>query len=414
MSTAVRRTGSKQQHLARARPHQRAALFGPAFVAAIAYVDPGNFATNFAAGSSFGNRLLWVVVGASAMAVLIQFLSAKLGLATGLDLASLCRQRYPRTVVVGLWVTAELAVLATDLAEVIGGVIALGLLFGTPPLLAALITCGVSFALLALHSRGIRTFTRAITGLLAVITLGFLFSLVCAGVEPGPVVAGLVPGDPGPDGMLLASGIIGATVMPHAIFLHSGLAAATRTADPRTALARTRHEIIIALGLAGLVNAAMVVLAARVFHDGTFGDTQGVATLEQIHAGLGPRIGEAASLAFALALLASGFASSAVGTLAGQIVMEGFLRRSIPLLIRRAATLAPALAVVALGVSTTSALIWSQALLTLGLPFVLVPLIALTRDRSLMGPLANRAATTVCAGIATTMVVVLNLLLLDL
>ncbi|MEU9028694.1 Nramp family divalent metal transporter [Streptomyces sp. NPDC048383] len=417
MNAAARSPASPRAahpHTAHARPARRAVLLGPAFVAAIAYVDPGNFAPNFAAGSSLGNQLLRVVAGASALAVLVQFLSAKLRLATGRDLASLCRGRYPRPVVAGLWVTAELVLLATDLAEVVGGVIGLELLFGTPPLPAALITCAVSFALLALHSRGVRTFTRAITGLLAVITLGFLFNIVRAGVDPGAVAGGLVPGHPGPDGVLLALGILGATVMPHAIFLHSALAAANRSGDPRAALTRTRREILVALGLAGLVNAAMVVLAARVFHNDALSGSQGVATLEEIHAGLAPRLGEAASLAFALALLASGFASSAVGTLAGQIVMEGFLRCGIPLLARRTATMAPALAVVALGVSTTSALVWSQVLLTLGLPFVLVPLIALTRDRSLMGPLANRPATTTCAALAAALVVLLNLMLLSL
>ena len=389
------------------------ALMGPAFVAAIAYVDPGNFATNVSAGAEFGYLLVWVIVLANLMAMLIQSLSGKVGLATGRNLPELCREHFPRPVTRGLWVQAELVAMATDLAEVIGGAIALHLLFGLPLLTGGLITAVVAFALLALQGRGYRPFELAVAGLLAVIALGFVFSTAVTGVDPGAVAGGLVPGFEGVDSVLLATGILGATVMPHVIYLHSALTqdriAAADPAEQQTLLRSQRLDVVIAMGLAGLVNLAMLVLAARLF----FGqDLAGIDTLEGAHAALGEQAGEAVALAFAVALLASGFASSGVGTYAGQIVMAGFLQRQIPLLLRRAITMAPALLVLAAGIDPTRALVLSQVVLSFGIPFALVPLVLLTRRADVMGRLVNRPVTTATAWVVAGLVIALNAFLL--
>ena len=388
-------------------------LIGPAFVAAIAYVDPGNFATNFSAGAQFGYLLVWVIVAANAMAMLIQMLSGKVGLATGRNLPELCREHFPRPVTRGLWVQAELVAMATDLAEVIGGAIALNLLFGIPLLTGGLLTALVAFALLALQGRGYRPFELAIGGLLGVIALGFLYNSVRAGVDGPAVASGLVPRFDGTDSVLLATGILGATVMPHVIYLHSALTADRITGadaqEVRSLLRHQRLDVVLAMGLAGLVNLAMLVLAARLF----FGaGVAGVDTLEGVHAALGRVAGEPAALAFGIALLASGFASSGVGTYAGQVVMQGFLQRRIPLLLRRALTMAPALVVLALGVDPTQALVLSQVVLSFGIPFALVPLVLLTRRADVMGALVNRRRTTVAASVVAAIVIALNLFLL--
>ena len=388
-------------------------LIGPAFVAAIAYVDPGNFATNFSAGAQFGYLLVWVIVAANAMAMLIQMLSGKVGLATGRNLPELCREHFPRPVTRGLWVQAELVAMATDLAEVIGGAIALNLLFGIPLLTGGLLTALVAFALLALQGRGYRPFELAIGGLLGVIALGFLYNSVRAGVDGPAVASGLVPRFDGTDSVLLATGILGATVMPHVIYLHSALTAdriaGADAQEVRSLLRHQRLDVVLAMGLAGLVNLAMLVLAARLF----FGaGVAGVDTLEGVHAALGRVAGEPAALAFGIALLASGFASSGVGTYAGQVVMQGFLQRRIPLLLRRALTMAPALVVLALGVDPTQALVLSQVVLSFGIPFALVPLVLLTRRADVMGALVNRRRTTVAASVVAAIVIALNLFLL--
>src|SRR4051794_32868939 len=312
----------------RRRVSRVAPLFGPAFVAAIAYADPGNFATNFTAGATFGYQLAWVIVAANLMAMLVQSLSAKLGLTTGRDLPQLCREHLPCPVARGLWVQAELVAMATDLAEIIGGALALYLLFGIPLPIGGLITCVVAFALLALQQRGVRRYESAIAGLLGGILLGFLYNTVRAGADGGALATGMVPSFAGTDSVVLAAGILGATVMPHVIYLHSALTT-TRSADTdrRLALRCQRGDTMLALGAAGLVNLAMLVLAARLF----FGSgVPGTDTLEGIHAGLGLSLDRYAALAFAIALLASGFASSSVGTQAGQVVMQGFIGRRIP------------------------------------------------------------------------------------
>jgi len=387
-------------------------MLGPAFVAAVAYVDPGNFATNFSGGAAFGYTLLWVIVAANLMAMLIQSLTAKLGLATGRDLATLCRERFPRPVTWGLWVQAEAVAIATDLAEIVGGAVALNLLFGVPLPIGGLITAVVAFVLLAAQSRGHRPFERVITGLLLVVGLGFGYTLVGAGVDVGGVADGMVPSFAGADSVVLATGILGATVMPHVIYVHSALTpgrygdvvTAGRTASGRGRLLRAqRLDVLLAMGLAGLVNAAMLIIAAQLFTGGDDADT-----LEGIHAGLGDQLGTGAALAFALALLASGFASSSVGTHAGQVVMAGFLRRHIPVLARRLITLAPALAVLVFGGDPTTALVWSQVVLSFGIPFALVPLLWLTSSRDLMGGWVNRRTTTVVGAVVAALIIGLN------
>lgn len=395
----------------RGRLRGRLLLLGPAFVAAIAYVDPGNFATNFSAGSSYGYLLVWVIVAANLMAMVIQSLSAKLGLATGQNLCEVSRQEFPRPVVWGLWAQAELVAMATDLAEVLGGAIALNLLFGLPLLEGGLITGVVAFALLSLHTRGYRRFELAVGGLLAVIVIGFFVNLGRVDVDTGAALSGLAPRFAGTDSVLLATGILGATVMPHVIYLHSALTQdRTRGAGvpTRLLLRYQRIDVGLAMGLAGLVNLSMLLIAATLFH-GT--GAEGADTLAGVHSGLAAVDGTAA-LAFALALLASGFASSGVGTLAGQVVLQGYLRRRIPLLLRRALTLAPALAVLAVGIDPTRALVLSQVVLSFGIPFALVPLVLLTRRRDVMGDLVNRPVTTVTTSVVAAVIIGLNAFLL--
>lgn len=391
-------------------------LLGPAFVAAVAYVDPGNFATNFSGGASFGYTLLWVIVAANLMAMLIQSLTAKLGLATGRDLATLCRERLPRPVTRGLWLQAEAVAIATDLAEIVGGAVALNLLFGVPLPIGGVITAVVAFVLLGAQSRGHRPFERVIAGLLLVIGAGFVYTLFGAGVDVGGLAGGVVPSFEGSESVLLATGILGATVMPHVIYVHSALTpgrygdavTAGRTeAGRRRLLKAQRIDVLVAMGLAGLVNAAMLVIAAQLF---TADD--GIESLESVHAGLGDQLGTGAALAFAVALLASGFASSSVGTHAGQVVMAGFLKRHIPVLARRLITLAPALAILVLGGDPTTALVWSQVVLSFGIPFALVPLLWLTSRKDLMGGWVNRRITTVVGSLVAALISGLNVYLL--
>jgi len=388
-------------------------LLGPAFVAAIAYVDPGNFGANIGAGAKFGFLLLWVVVAANLMAMLVQSLSAKIGTATGCNLPELCREHFPRPVAWGLWVQAEIIAMATDLAEFVGAAIALKLLFGIPYLAAGFITAIAAFAILALQNRGHRPFEVAIAGMLAVILLGFLYDTLRIGFPAGDAAAGFVPSFSGTNSILLATSILGATVMPHVIYLHSALTQRRIPAhddDERRRLVRYgRIDIAIALGIAGLVNMSMLVIAASLFHGAGI---PGVDQLEHAHAAFGDLVGPGAALAFALALLASGLASSSVGTYAGQVVMQGFIARTIPLALRRLVTMAPALVVLAIGVNVTHALVISQVVLSFGIPFALVPLVLLTRRADIMGALVNRRSTTVAATLVAAMIIALNLFLL--
>jgi manganese transport protein len=389
------------------------ALLGPAFVAAVAYIDPGNFATNFSAGATFGYTMVWVIVAANLMAMLVQYLSAKVGVATGRDLPELCREHLPRAVSRGLWVQAELIAMATDLAEFVGAAVGLNLLFHVPLFPAGLITAVVAFAILALEQRGYRRFELAIGGLLGIVFLGFAYDLVAVGADPAGVAAGLVPRFAGADSLLFVAGIIGATVMPHVVYLHSALTKSRvfcrDDAERRELLRFQRLDVLIGLGAAGLINLAMLIVAASLFNRT---GRSGVDSIQAAHAGLGQLVGGGAALAFAVALLASGLSSSSVGTYAGQVVMQGFIRRRIPLLVRRGLTMVPALVVLGLGLPVTDSLVISQVVLSFGIPFALVPLVWLTSRADIMGSFANRPVTTAVTTGITAMIIALNVYLL--
>ena len=398
---------------AKGRLRAIAGVLGPAFVACVAYVDPGNFATNIAGGATYGYMLLWVLLAANLMAMLIQNLSAKVGIATARNLPELCREHFSPRVSAGLWVQAEIVAMATDLAEFVGAAIALNLLFGIPLFPAGLITAVVSFGVLALQKRGHRRFEIAIAFFLGVILLGFLYDTLRIGFDAGEAAGGFVPSFSGGDSLLLAAGILGATVMPHVIYLHSALTqdrVRPRGDEEKRALLRfQRLDVTIAMGFAGLVNMSMLVIAASLFFDSPL---SGLDTIEGAYAGFQQLVGHEAATAFALALLASGLASSSVGTYAGQVVMQGFIGRQVPLTLRRLITMAPALIVLALGVNPTDALVLSQVVLSFGIPFALVPLILLTRRTDVMGVLVNQRRTTILAWVVAALIIALNLLLL--
>jgi manganese transport protein len=373
-------------------------MLGPAFVASIAYVDPGNFATNIQGGARYGYLLLWVVLVANLLAMLVQYLSAKLGIATDRSLPELCRERFPRWLSWALWAQAEVMAMATDIAELLGAALGLNLLFGVPLLDAGLITGAIAFAILELQTRGYRRFELAITALLGIVLAGFLYEALKVGPSAPAALRGLLPGLDGSGSVYLAVGIIGATVMPHVIYLHSAL---TRGRVPvagdeerRRVLRFEGIDVILALGLAGVVNLAMLAVAAKLFHTPAL---SGLTSVQVAHHEFGRLVGGGAALAFAVALFASGASSSSVGTYAGQVVMAGFIDVRVPVLLRRAVTMIPALVVLAAGVSPTDALVLSQVVLSFGIPFALVPLVILTGRRDVMGVLVNRRATSVAA-----------------
>ena len=394
--------------LARGRVRATLMMLGPAFVASIAYVDPGNFATNVQGGAQFGYLLLWVVLAANLMAMLIQYLSAKLGIVTDHDLPEVVRERFPRAVTWGMWVQAELMAMSTDIAEFLGAAIGLNLLFGVPLLPAGLMTGVIAFAILELQTRGFRRFELAISALLGIIFAGFLYETLRIGPSVHGSMRGLLPDLHGSGSLYLAVGIIGATVMPHVIYLHSALTKGRmpcRDDKERSRVLRfERLDVIIALGLAGLVNMAMLAVAAKLFHTPAL---SGLSTIQDAHAQFGHLVGGTAALAFAVALLASGASSSSVGTYAGQVVMAGFINIRIPLLLRRAITMIPAIAILAVGMNPTNVLVLSQVVLSFGIPLALVPLVMLTSRRDVMGIHVNRRATTI---IAWTLVIIISAL----
>ena len=388
-------------------------LLGPAFVAAIAYVDPGNVAANVSAGAQFGFLLVWVIVVANAMACLVQYLSAKLGLVTGMSLPEAVGSRMKRPTRLAYWLQAELVAMATDLAEVMGGAIALYLLFDLPLLTGGIITGVVSLLLLVVKDRrGQRTFERVITGLLLVIAVGFLTSLFVAPPPIGEAVAGLVPRFEGTESVLLAAAMLGATVMPHAVYLHSGLAR-DRHGHPdvgprrRMLLKVTRWDVGLAMLIAGAVNLSMVLVAAT-----TLQGREGTDSIEGAHAAVQDTLGPTVALLFAIGLLASGLASSSVGAYAGAMIMQGLLKRRYPLLLRRVVTLIPALVILAIGVDPSRALVLSQVVLSFGIPFALIPLIRLTADRALMGDDANHRVTTALGWLVALVISGLNVVLI--
>jgi manganese transport protein len=400
----------------RGRGRLRGALLfaGPAVIASIAYMDPGNFATNIQAGSRYGYALLWVVLVANAIAMLFQALSAKLGIVTGRNLAELCRDRWPRPVVWGLWIVSEIAAMATDLAEFLGGAIGLSLLFRMPLVAGMAITGLVTYAILTLEKRGFRPMELIIGGLVGVIALCYLAEMFVAPVAWGQVATGtLLPRLPDAGALTIAVGIIGATVMPHALYLHSGLTqgrgAPGRDHRERSRLLRfSNREVVAALCVAGLVNMAMVIMAASAFHAG-HGD---VAEIETAYHTLGPLLGQGAAGVFLLSLIAAGVSSSVVGTMAGQLVMQGFVGFHIPIWLRRLVTMAPAFVVVALGVDTTKALVMSQVVLSLALPFPMLALVLFTRRRDVMGEFASGPLPQAAAALGALVVLALNTILL--
>ena len=385
-------------------------------VAAVAYVDPGNFATNMAAGAKFGYLLLWVVLTANLMAMLIQSMSAKLGIATGMNLPEVCRERFPRRVSFLLWIQAEGIAMATDLAEFIGAAIGINLLFGLPLFPSALLTGAAAFGILALQAYGFRRLEAVIAAFVGVIVVAFGLQTFLAEPSPGSVAHGLfVPGFEGKESLLLAVGILGATVMPHVIYLHSALTQRRivgATPEVRKRIYRFELvDVVIAMSIAGLLNISMLVTAAAVFHERGLVDVGD--DLSKVYDGLGQHLGSGANVMFGIALLASGLSSSSVGTMAGQIVMQGFVRRQIPLTVRRGVTMVPALVIIAAGVDPYRSLVLSQVVLSFGIPFALIPLVLFCRDRSLMGDLVNRRLTTVAAVVVATVIVGLNLFLLE-
>ncbi|HZT94873.1 MAG TPA: Nramp family divalent metal transporter [Gaiellaceae bacterium] len=410
------RHGTTPLHAVEARGRLRATLtmLGPAFVAAVAYVDPGNFATNIQGGARFGYLLLWVVLAANLMAMLIQYLSAKLGVVTDRNLPELCRDHYPRPVAWGLWIQAEAMAMATDVAEFIGAALGLNLLFGVPLLPAGFMTGAIAFALLELQRHGFRRFELAITALLGLILLGFLYETVKIEPSASGAAHGLIPHLDGSSSVYLAVGIVGATVMPHVIYLHSALTIGRtpvrNDVERRRLLRFQRTDVIVALGIAGLVNMAMLAVAAKLFHERP--GYSHLDTIRAAHAGFSHLVGGTAALAFAVALLASGASSSSVGTYAGQVVMAGFVNLRLSLLVRRGLTMVPALVVLGLGVSPTSALVLSQVVLSFGIPFALIPLVLLTSRRDVMGEHANRLPTTVVAVGIASLISALNVFLL--
>ena len=389
------------------------ALLGPAFVAAIAYVDPGNVAANLTAGAKYGYLLVWVLVLANAMAVLVQYLSAKLGLVTGKSLPEMLCTRLRTGNRRAFWLQAEAMAIATDLAEVIGGAIALNLLFGVPLFVGGLITGVVSMGILSIQSRrGQRTFEFVVIGLLTIITVGFLTGLAFTDVSGPDALAGLVPRFEGTETVLLAASMLGATVMPHAIYLHSALARDRHGNDlegPRLArlLRVTKWDVVGALIVAGAVNIGMLLLAASALRG-----IPGTDSIDGAHAAIQNSLGPTVAVIFAVGLLASGLASTSIGCAAGSEIMYGLLSMRIPLLLRRVVTLIPALVVLAAGVDPTFALVLSQVVLSLCIPFAVVPLVRMTSDRDLMGVHRNATATTVAAWVAAALIVVLNVSLL--
>jgi manganese transport protein len=389
-------------------------FLGPAFIACVAYIDPGNFATNISAGAKFGYQLLWVIVASNLMAMLIQSLSAKLGIASGLNLAEQCRNNFPKPVVWGMWVIMELVAMATDLAEFLGAALGINLLFGIPLWIAGLLTVAATFLILGLERYGFRPLEAVITALVGVVAVSYLVETFLDRPDLRVVMYhAVVPQFTNTESVLLATGILGATVMPHVIFLHSALTQGRIvTNDPQQKKRLFRFEqvdVFVAMGLAGLINMAMLIMAASTFY---YHGLTNVGTIEEAHKTLEPLLGSAASWVFAISLLASGLSSSSVGTMAGQIIMGGFLHRQIATWIRRLVTVIPPMTIIMLGLDPTRSLVLSQVVLSFGLPFAVIPLILFTRRRDIMGELVNRKATTIAVSGVAVIIIALNLFLL--
>jgi manganese transport protein len=390
-------------------------FLGPAFIAAVAYIDPGNFATNIAGGAKFGYLLLWVVLAANLIAMVVQTQSAKLGIATGRNLAEACRDTFSRRTSIGLWIQAEIVAAACDVAEIVGAALGLNLLFGIPLFPAGLLAGAGAFAILALQQKGFRRLEAVIAGMVGVVVAAFAFEIINSNPDGGEVAKHLfTPGFAGTESILLATGIIGATVMPHVIYLHSALTQRRivgRDAKERRQILRfEKIDVVIAMALAGAVNLSMMIMAAALFHSSGL---VGIDSIDGAFDGLKQLVSPGAATVFGIALLASGYASSSVGTMSGQVVMQGFIRRRIPLFLRRAITLAPALIVLAIGLDPTDALVGSQVVLSFGIPFALVPLVLLGRRRDLMGSLTNPPWLTAVVAVLSSLIIALNVFLLQ-
>jgi manganese transport protein len=400
---------STKRGLARMLP-----FMGPAFIASVAYMDPGNFATNIQGGAQFGYTLLWVVIASNLMAMLIQTLSAKLGIASGRNLAELCREHFPQPVVIGMWILMEIVAMATDLAEFIGAALGFYLLLGIPLWVAGIITAIVTFVILGLERYGFRPLEAVITAMIGVISLSYLIETILGHPDWGQVAYhAFVPQFKGPESVLLAAGILGATVMPHVIFLHSSLTQKRIVVRTPVLLRRLFRfelvDVVVAMGVAGLINAAMLMMSAATFYRS--GMTT-VGTIQQAYHTLEPLLGKASSIVFALSLLASGLSSSSVGTMAGQVIMQGFLHYHIPVWIRRLSTMLPSMIVIIIGLDPTRVLVISQVMLSFGLPFAIIPLIIFTSQRKVMKVLVNQPLTNVLAGIIAILIVSLNIFLI--
>jgi manganese transport protein len=388
-------------------------FLGPAFIASVAYVDPGNFATNIQGGSAFGYTLLWVIVVSNVMAMLIQTLSAKLGIATGQNLAEHCRNHFSKPVVYVMWVLMELVAIATDLAEFIGAAIGFQLLFGFPLIIGGVLTAICTFLILALERYGFRPLEIAITVMVSVIALSYLLETILDRPEFKTILYhSFVPQFSGTESILLATGILGATVMPHAIFLHSALTQQRIIVKEPKKLRKLFHfeilDVTIAMGIASLVNMAMLIMAAATFYKHGYTN---IATIEEAHLTLQPLLGKAASWIFAISLLASGLSSSTVGTSAGQVMMQGFLHKHIPVWVRRFVTIIPSIVVISIGLDPTRTLVISQVILSFGLPFAIIPLIIFTKKKELMGILVNKKITTFIVYVIAALIISLNLYL---
>jgi manganese transport protein len=400
---------SKKRGLARLLP-----FLGPAFIASVAYIDPGNFATNIAGGAQLGYTLLWVILASNLMAMLIQSLSAKLGIATGHNLAEHCRSRFPRPLVIFMWVIMELVAMATDLAEFLGAALGFNLLLGVPLWLAGILTAIATFLILGLERYGFRPLEAVIAVLVGVVASSYVVEVFMSGADVGGILHGaFVPSFGGSGGILLATGILGATVMPHAIYLHSALTQDRIVVrEPKMMRRLFRYEVmdvLVAMGLASLINAAMLIMAAATFHATGRMD---VGTIEQAYQTLTPLLGGASSAIFAISLLAAGLSSASVGTMAGQVIMQGFLHREIPVWVRRLVTMTPSLIIIFMGLEPTRVLVISQVVLSFGLPFAIIPLLLFTSRKDLMGVLVNKRITSVILGVIAALIVLLNVFLL--
>ena len=387
---------------------------GPAFIASVAYMDPGNFATNVQGGSAFGYKLLWVVVFANLSAMLFQALSAKLGIVTGKNLPEVCRERFSKPTAISMWLVSEVGAMATDLAEFLGASIGINLLFHIPLLVGVIITGIATYAILLMQSTGFRRIEALITGLVGIIAVCYIVETLLARPDWGQIAYhSVVPWLGSPTALLLAVGIIGATVMPHAVYLHSSLTQDRIVPGNRDEMATiirfSNIDVLIALGIAGIVNLAMMYMAAAVFH---FGGHPGVATIESAYQTLTPLLGSAAAAVFLLSLMASGISSSVVGTMAGQVIMQGFVGFTVPMWVRRLVTMIPTVIVVAIGVNTTQALVLSQVVLSLVLPLPIVVLLLFTNKRSIMGDAITRPLMRTLGIAAAVVIIGLNLVLI--